>query len=156
MPRLGNQYDLLPDPRSFEPIAYNAFAPMLFSRYPVRIHSCSINAIPAVLDPLVQLREVVPKVSDKRFRYLGGAVGYVSYDAVRFWDRLPLLGRPALFIWGDRDWLVPVAFEDHVMQALPQAESVIIEDCGHVPQIERPVRFNRVVEDFLGRRGTLS
>lgn len=41
-------------------------------------------------DPLVQLREIVPKVSDNRFRYLGGAVGYVSYDAVRFWERLPL------------------------------------------------------------------
>ncbi len=42
-----------------------------------------------VLDPLEQLREVVPKVSDNRFRYIGGAVGYVSYDAVRFWERVP-------------------------------------------------------------------
>jgi len=49
-----------------------------------------VTKVTKVLDPLVQLREVVPKVSDNRFRYLGGAVGYVSYDAVRFWDRLPL------------------------------------------------------------------
>ncbi|PWU82514.1 MAG: anthranilate synthase component I [Candidatus Nitrosopolaris wilkensis] len=49
-----------------------------------------VTKVTKVVDPLVQLREVVPKVSDNRFRYLGGAVGYVSYDAVRFWDRLPL------------------------------------------------------------------
>ena len=42
-----------------------------------------------VSDPLTQLREIVPNLHDKRFRYIGGAVGYVSYDAVRFWERLP-------------------------------------------------------------------
>ena len=48
-----------------------------------------VTKVTNVVDPLVQLRELVPKVSDNRFRYLGGAVGYVSYDAVRFWERLP-------------------------------------------------------------------
>lgn len=43
----------------------------------------------AVTDPLVQLREIMPKVKDNRSRYIGGAVGYVGYDAVRFWERLP-------------------------------------------------------------------
>lgn len=43
-----------------------------------------------VSDPLTQLREVVPNIRDNRFRYIGGAVGYVSYDAVRFWERLPV------------------------------------------------------------------
>ncbi|MGC2573444.1 MAG: anthranilate synthase component I family protein [Candidatus Nitrosopolaris sp.] len=41
-----------------------------------------------VSDPLTQLREIVPNIHDKRFRYIGGAVGYVSYDAIRFWERL--------------------------------------------------------------------
>jgi anthranilate synthase component I len=42
-----------------------------------------------VSDPLSQLREIVPNLHDNRFRYIGGAVGYVSYDAIRFWERLP-------------------------------------------------------------------
>ena len=42
-----------------------------------------------VTDPLLQLRALLPKIADSRFRYIGGAVGYVSYDAVRFWERLP-------------------------------------------------------------------
>jgi len=42
-----------------------------------------------VSDPLSQLRDIVPNLHDNRFRYIGGAVGYVSYDAIRFWERLP-------------------------------------------------------------------
>ena len=54
-----------------------------------------------------------------------------------FWTRLPELGTPALFVWGRRDPLVPIAFERHVRKALPQAEHMTL-NCGHVPQLERP------------------
>lgn len=43
-----------------------------------------------VTEPLSQLRKLVPRVSDHSSRYIGGAVGYVNYDAVRFWERLPI------------------------------------------------------------------
>jgi anthranilate synthase component I len=42
-----------------------------------------------VTEPLTQLRKIVPRVEDKRFRFVGGAVGYISYDAIRFWEDLP-------------------------------------------------------------------
>jgi anthranilate synthase component 1 len=35
-------------------------------------------------EPLSSLRELMPKVNDDRFRYVGGAVGYINYDAMRF------------------------------------------------------------------------
>ena len=44
-------------------------------------------------DPLHQLRRLVPRVTDNRFRYLGGAVGYISYDAIRFLEDLPVKER---------------------------------------------------------------
>lgn len=43
-----------------------------------------------VTEPLAQLRALIPTVKDDRFRYIGGAVGYISYDAIRFWERLPI------------------------------------------------------------------
>ena len=46
-----------------------------------------------VKEPLSQLRELMPKVSDDRFRYIGGAVGYINYDAIRFWEFLPVKGK---------------------------------------------------------------
>jgi anthranilate synthase component I len=42
-----------------------------------------------VTEPLSQLRKLVPQIDENRFRYVGGAVGFISYDAVRFWERLP-------------------------------------------------------------------
>jgi anthranilate synthase component 1 len=43
-----------------------------------------------VTEPLAQLRKMVPRVDNNRFRFVGGAVGYVDYDAIRFWEDLPL------------------------------------------------------------------
>ena len=68
-----------------------------------------------------------------------------------FWDRLPGLKRPALFVWGEKDWLVPARFAHHIGQALPNCESVILKDCGHVPQYELPEQTNRLIRDFLVR-----
>ena len=43
-----------------------------------------------VADPLKELRRIVPPNSvSGLFRFIGGAVGYVSYDAVRYWEKLP-------------------------------------------------------------------
>jgi pimeloyl-ACP methyl ester carboxylesterase len=71
-----------------------------------------------------------------------------------FWDRLPGLKRPALFVWGAKDWLVPARFEHHIGRALPNCESVILDDCGHVPQYEHPEKTNGLIRDFLGSRKT--
>ena len=57
-------------------------------------------------------------------------------------------------MWGRYDGLVPFGFAAHVKRTLPSAQHLVLE-CGHVPQIERPVRFNRLVSDFLRRSGTL-
>ncbi len=42
-------------------------------------------------DPLWQVRGEVKttQITDGRFRLAGGAVGYISYDTVRYWERLP-------------------------------------------------------------------
>jgi pimeloyl-ACP methyl ester carboxylesterase len=68
-----------------------------------------------------------------------------------FWERLAALSRPALFLWGDADQLVPCRFARHVTATLPRARSVVLDDCGHVPQFEHPGRTHRLLRDFLGR-----
>jgi anthranilate synthase component I len=42
-----------------------------------------------VEDPLLELRRILPIIEEKKLRYIGGAVGYVSYEAIRFWEKLP-------------------------------------------------------------------
>jgi pimeloyl-ACP methyl ester carboxylesterase len=72
-----------------------------------------------------------------------------AYGKHGFWQRLPGLVPPALFIWGDRDRLVPSSFARHVAAALPDAGQIVLEDCGHVPQFEHPAETMSMVRGFL-------
>jgi pimeloyl-ACP methyl ester carboxylesterase len=72
-----------------------------------------------------------------------------AYGKHGFWQRLPGLEPPALFVWGDRDRLVPSSFARHVAAALPHAGQVVLEDCGHVPQFEHPAETSAMIRGFL-------
>ena len=65
-----------------------------------------------------------------------------------FWTRLPRLAAPALFVWGKRDPVVPIRFQRHVRDALPQARHLELR-CGHVPQLERPRETHDAISSFL-------
>jgi pimeloyl-ACP methyl ester carboxylesterase len=65
-----------------------------------------------------------------------------------FWPRLRTLQADALFVWGRRDRLVPIAFARHVAEALPHARHLEL-DCGHVPQVERPTQTHAALAAFL-------
>ena len=41
-------------------------------------------------------------------------------------------------MWGRNDRLVPIAFMKHVERTFPAARHLEL-DCGHVPQVERPL-----------------
>ena len=68
-----------------------------------------------------------------------------------FYPRLAQLSRPALFVWGTHDRLIPPAFGRHVRKWLPSAEQVTIQRCGHVPQVERPEETNELLMRFFAR-----
>jgi pimeloyl-ACP methyl ester carboxylesterase len=64
-------------------------------------------------------------------------------------DRLEDIQCPTLIVWGTKDPLVPLwhAFEYEAL--IPHARSMVFRDCGHVPQIEQPERFNQTLDEFL-------
>ncbi|MEM2994890.1 MAG: anthranilate synthase component I [Candidatus Bathyarchaeia archaeon] len=43
------------------------------------------------VDPLIEIKGFLSRFSTtcESFRFIGGAVGYISYDAVRYWEKLP-------------------------------------------------------------------
>ena len=73
----------------------------------------------------------------------------VPFGERGLWTRLPSLGIPTLFVWGARDRLVPASLGRAVMAALPAAKSVVLTDCGHVPQFEQPEKVSRLIRDYL-------
>jgi pimeloyl-ACP methyl ester carboxylesterase len=107
-------------------------------------------------DPLGLRREMLWENLVPAFQspgYFDAMTNLVGYD-IR--DRLEEIEVPTLIVWGRNDRVVPVpAALSYKKRIGDNAELVIFDRCGHVPQIERPVRFNRVVEDFLARHGAL-
>jgi pimeloyl-ACP methyl ester carboxylesterase len=78
--------------------------------------------------------------------FLDALNSILEYD---FSDRLPEVACPTLIVWGASDEIVPVADAREYEQLIPGARKVIFEDTGHVPMLERPARFNRLVEEFI-------
>jgi pimeloyl-ACP methyl ester carboxylesterase len=68
-------------------------------------------------------------------------------------DRLAQIEVPTLIVWGRNDVIVPVGDALRYERLIgPNARAVIFEDTGHVPMLERPSRFNRLLEEFLAGR----
>ncbi|HUN59005.1 MAG TPA: alpha/beta hydrolase [Candidatus Binataceae bacterium] len=63
---------------------------------------------------------------------------------------LPRLHKvPSLIVWGKEDRIVPLESAELYRRALRDAKLELIERCGHLPHLERPAEFLRVVNDFL-------
>jgi pimeloyl-ACP methyl ester carboxylesterase len=65
---------------------------------------------------------------------------------------LPEVRQPVLLVCGDRDPVVPPAFEEVLLAGLPNAGRVILEGCGHVPSYTHPEVLAEVVRQFLTPR----
>jgi pimeloyl-ACP methyl ester carboxylesterase len=72
-------------------------------------------------------------------------------DLIRtdFRERLTTIEMPTLIVWGLSDRVVPVAAGISYHRRIPHSRLEIFERTGHVPQLERPLRFNRLLEEFL-------
>ncbi len=78
--------------------------------------------------------------------YYDAMTTLVGYD-IR--DRLEEIEVPTLIVWGRNDRVVPVpAAFSYQRRIGDNARLEIFDHCGHVPQMERPVRFNRLLEEF--------
>ena len=66
-----------------------------------------------------------------------------------FYPRLAELEPPALFVWCSHDKLIPAAFRHKVAEWLPSAQQIVLDGCGHVPQVERPEQTNGLLRRFF-------
>ena len=78
--------------------------------------------------------------------FLPAVQGLVGYDIL---DQLTEVEVPTLIVWGRNDRVVPPHDSVGFGRRLHNSRTVIFDDTGHLPQLERPTRFNRVLETFL-------
>ena len=90
--------------------------------------------------------------ADRRAAFLASVRGVIGtggqlIDAA---DRLYLAdGLPVLIVWGSRDPIIPVRHAEDAHLAIPGSRLEILDDVGHVPQLEAPGRFLVALEAFL-------
>ena len=72
-----------------------------------------------------------------------GGRGTLTESAVR------AVKAPTLILWGKYDELANPVGADRLEQAIPGSRKIIIDNCGHMPQLEKAEEFNRLVREFL-------
>jgi pimeloyl-ACP methyl ester carboxylesterase len=65
-------------------------------------------------------------------------------------DRLPRIEAPTLVVWGRDDLWIPVAHADRFVEAIPGARKVVLDECGHLPHVEKPEVVGAALVEFLG------
>jgi pimeloyl-ACP methyl ester carboxylesterase len=76
-----------------------------------------------------------PAVQRAFFGMLTSGSG-ISGQAVSALDRLGMCLFPVLIIWGRNDGVFPVVHAERAARLVPHARLVLLDDCGHFPQLE--------------------
>ena len=58
-------------------------------------------------------------------------------------------GLPLLVVAGDADPLIPPEVGVGLAEASPNGRAEVLEGCGHIPNLERPDAFNRILATFV-------
>jgi len=67
----------------------------------------------------------------------------------RFWIKARRVKAPVLVVHGELDRVIPVAAARELVRRLPGWELKVLEGVGHVPMMETPALFQRVVSAWL-------
>jgi pimeloyl-ACP methyl ester carboxylesterase len=71
-------------------------------------------------------------------------------QSVNAMDRIYLTARmPTLIVWGGRDNMIPVSHAHAAHEAVAGSRIEIIEEAGHFPHVEEPMRFVEILSDFV-------
>jgi pimeloyl-ACP methyl ester carboxylesterase len=68
-------------------------------------------------------------------------------------ERLGDVSVPALVLTGDDDVPDIHRIADRLAAGIPRAERATIAGAAHLPSLDRPEEFDRIVLDFLARHG---
>jgi pimeloyl-ACP methyl ester carboxylesterase len=99
-----------------------------------------------------------PDLSDRIERWIRDqgpqAVAWAQRAMAARPDRTAVLaayGRPAVVVVGDEDELAPVAAAEHMVQALPDADLVVVPRAGHMTSNESPEPVAAALATLLAR-----
>jgi pimeloyl-ACP methyl ester carboxylesterase len=127
------------------------------------LYACPPEEVPGYLFldpgcPGAQAMLAMPEDLDQMAKHIAANVWALGCSGKFLWpfaehglaDRLHRIAADTLVIWGKEDALVPVAYADLYAAGVASCQISIIENCGHIPQLEKYDETIKVVSDFLG------
>jgi pimeloyl-ACP methyl ester carboxylesterase len=103
-------------------------------------------------DPNVATKELVDEIYEicnnrgKAIRIISMAKSAMRENLAKLLHRLTM---PVLLIWGKEDKITPPFVAEDFQRLLVNSELVLVEECGHAPMMEKPLEFNRILNEFL-------
>jgi pimeloyl-ACP methyl ester carboxylesterase len=127
----------------------------------VRQSLALVSADPSRVDPkiveahvqLTRERAQLGAQNSRAFLQASRSIGLRMADP-RFWVRVKRVTAPTLVIQGSLDRLIPVAAARELVRRRPDWTLRIIDGVGHVPMLETPEEFLRVLLEWLAARIT--
>jgi pimeloyl-ACP methyl ester carboxylesterase len=93
---------------------------------------------PEVVDRVEQHREMTCRIAWKPYMH-----------SLSLPHLLPGVCTPTLLVWGSDDAITPLDCGRIYQHVIPDAHLAVIDDCGHMPEMEKPAQFVALVRDFL-------
>jgi pimeloyl-ACP methyl ester carboxylesterase len=97
---------------------------------------------------LTREREHLGPQNNRAFVQATRSIGLRMADP-RFWQSARRVRAPVLVIHGELDRVIPLAAARELVRRIPGWQLKVIEGVGHVPMMETPALFLRVVNDYV-------
>lgn len=75
-----------------------------------------------------------------------------NWDANRIEEDAHLVNQPTLIVWGEEDNVIPIHCGETLYRSILNSRFVVLKNCGHVPQEEKPELFTALVSGFAHDR----
>jgi len=117
------------------------FAPVTNRMLPLMLHESRLKDAPLIK----VIREMAQRTGIEAYlRQQNAIIARPDYRPM-----LPSITCPSLVLCGRQDRLTPLENSEEMARAIPAAQLVVVEDCGHVSTLERPAEVNRALRTWL-------
>ena len=109
------------------------------------------KSVPEALVLLQLTLYALPGARDRYERRMRGIKDRTALQRFDVTSKISQVTAPALVIWGRQDVRGSLEEAERAAKLLPDGQWVLYENCGHLPYLEHPHRFNAQVSEFIGR-----
>jgi pimeloyl-ACP methyl ester carboxylesterase len=74
---------------------------------------------------------------------------FVACNTFDVMQEIKKIDVPTLVVCGSDDVLSPVKYSEYLARKIPSSHLEIIKECGHMLMLEKPHKFNQILETFL-------